>query len=61
MYSNHAVNFFLYCAAGERFRRQLCRLACPGREDSGATVARRRTHIELTAANDRPTMSDFTF
>ena len=24
MYSNHAVNFFLYCATGHKFRRQLC-------------------------------------
>jgi len=24
MYANHAVNFFLYCATGQRFRRQLC-------------------------------------
>ena len=34
MYSNHAVNFFLYCAAGERFRRQLCQLCrCRGGGD----------------------------
>jgi len=28
MYANHAVNFFLYCAAGEKFRRQLCAVVC---------------------------------
>jgi len=24
MYANHAVNFFLYCATGQKFRMQLC-------------------------------------
>jgi len=24
MYANHAVNFFLYCATGHKFRQQLC-------------------------------------
>jgi len=24
MYANHAVNFFLYCATGQKFRLQLC-------------------------------------
>jgi len=24
MYANHAVNFFLYCATGQKFRHQLC-------------------------------------
>jgi len=35
MYSNHAVNFFLYCAAGQRFRRQLCTLLCRYRGSAG--------------------------
>ena len=26
MYANHAVNFFLYCATGQKFRLQLCAL-----------------------------------
>jgi len=26
MYVNHSINFFLYCAAGQKFRRQLCAL-----------------------------------
>ena len=27
MYANHAANFFLYCATGQKFRRQLCAVA----------------------------------
>jgi len=27
MYANHAVNFFLYCATGQKFRHQLCAVA----------------------------------
>lgn len=26
MYTNHSINFFLYCAAGEKFRRELAAL-----------------------------------
>jgi len=26
MYVNHSINFFLYCATGQKFRRQLCSL-----------------------------------
>ena len=51
MYTNHAINFFLYCAAGERFRRQLC-LLCRCR--SGNAESRHRNQIELTV-NDKPT------
>ena len=28
MYTNHSVNFFLYCATGQRFRRELRALLC---------------------------------
>ncbi|XP_064641502.1 FMRFamide receptor-like [Lineus longissimus] len=28
MYINHSMNFFLYCATGQKFRQQLSRLAC---------------------------------
>jgi hypothetical protein len=28
MYINHSMNFFLYCATGQKFRHQLYRLAC---------------------------------
>lgn len=28
MYANHAVNFFLYCATGQKFRHQLCSVVC---------------------------------
>jgi len=27
MYANHAVNFFLYCATGQKFRHQMCAVA----------------------------------
>lgn len=29
MYANHSTNFFLYCAMGQRFRKQLVKLLCP--------------------------------
>ena len=46
-----SINFFLYCAAGERFRRQLCLLCrCHG----GVPDGRRPTQIDLTV-NERPT------
>ena len=51
MYANHAVNFFLYCAAGERFRRQLC-LLC--RYRGGVDGDRSRAAVELTLV-DRKT------
>ena len=28
MYTNHSMNFFLYCATGKKFRQQLCLLLC---------------------------------
>lgn len=28
MFSNHAMNFYLYCATGKRFRQQLHQMAC---------------------------------
>ena len=40
MYTNHSMNFFLYCATGQRFRQQLCNLFCSrrrrGRSANGA-------------------------
>lgn len=30
MYTNHAVNFYLYCATGQKFRRQLYSVVCSG-------------------------------
>lgn len=44
MYTNHAVNFFLYCASGEKFRKQLLRLCSRSdlkmhrRHDSDRTI-----------------------
>lgn len=29
MYANHSMNFFLYCAAGRKFRSQLLKIVCP--------------------------------
>lgn len=28
MYVNHSMNFFLYCATGQKFRQELCALVC---------------------------------
>ena len=44
MYSNHAINFFLYCAAGEKFRRQLCSVF---RRGGNIAQGRSPSHIEL--------------
>lgn len=30
MYVNHSINFFLYCATGQKFRRELCAIVCYG-------------------------------
>jgi len=56
MYANHSVNFFLYCATGEKFRRQLCAVAffvhpgcAPSSRMGGATtnsVGLRRRRIQ---------------
>jgi hypothetical protein len=43
MYSNHAVNFYLYCATGQKFRRQLVWMVCYAR----------RSYISTTAVCDR--------
>lgn len=31
MYVNHSMNFFLYCATGQKFRQELCAIVCRGR------------------------------
>lgn len=31
MYVNHSMNFFLYCATGQKFRQELCAIVCAGR------------------------------
>ena len=33
MYINHSMNFFLYCATGQKFRQELCALFCRHRID----------------------------
>ena len=38
MWINHAINFFLYCLAGKKFRQELCTLMhCSGRSGSSWT------------------------
>ena len=54
MYTNHAVNFFLYCATGQKFRQQLCavvffvarqpRHATSSRFDVGGAVSESVAH-----------------
>ena len=41
MYANHAVNFFLYCATGQKFRQQLCAVVfCGVRHQQTVTSSR---------------------
>ncbi len=48
MYTNHAMNFYLYCAAGQKFRQELCRLIRkrprPGLSISAAATHRNTIH-----------------
>lgn len=37
MYANHAVNFYLYCATGQKFRHQLVWMICYARRSCVAT------------------------
>ena len=37
MYCNHSMNFFLYCATGQKFRQQLLMLICRRRDTSRFT------------------------
>lgn len=52
MYSNHSMNFFLYCATGEKFRQQLLLLLCPGRQSSPNV----RWHSDYTQGHTEKSM-----
>ena len=51
MYLNHSSNFFLYCATGHKFRRQICLLLCRRWRHAGALAAFGSTY---KIANVRP-------
>lgn len=56
MYTNHAINFYLYCITGKKFRRQLEELLrgiCAGNKPTGSSTVcspTRRTHVPKTNA-----------
>lgn len=35
VYTNHAINFYLYCLTGSRFRQELCAMFCCRSEADG--------------------------
>jgi len=52
-YVNHAINFYLYCLTGSRFRQELCiMLGCRHSEDrlSSSRVVARTYSKRVTAA-----------
>ena len=44
MYTNHGINFYIYCITGRKFRRELRELCCAGRKSN-----RRRTSNRLSS------------
>ena len=38
MYVNHSINFYVYCATGQKFRQQLLQLLCRSKNRSGHTT-----------------------
>jgi len=61
MYVNHAINFYLYCLTGKRFRRELAAmlncglvtLMCRGGADEMAAAAAANVVIEMEKQNGR--------
>ena len=47
MYTNHSINFFLYCLTGARFRNQLVDLVCP--------KSRRKSNNKIVLKSSRTT------
>ena len=66
MYTNHAMNFYLYCATGQKFRKQVVRFLCRTKSrflqmaaqstaSSFKVRSLQRTHdIQLEALGDQP-------
>ena len=44
MYLNHSVNFFLYCATGQKFRSEMVRMVC-GKQRPQAIISDHSQHI----------------
>nr|KAG5693118.1 hypothetical protein BaRGS_014068 [Batillaria attramentaria] len=44
MYLNHSVNFFLYCATGQKFRNEVVRMVC-GKQRPNALLADHSQHL----------------
>ena len=57
MYTNHSMNFFLYCATGQKFRQQLCDLLCHrgrrNRNAHNASYAATMNHTEMTYIHNK--------
>ena len=58
MYANHSSNFFLYCATGQKFRRQICLLLCRRWRHPDALVAFGSTYKGTQVRNSRFSNSD---
>lgn len=58
MYANHSSNFFLYCATGQKFRRQICLLLCRRWRHPDALAAFGSTYKGTQARNSRFSNSD---
>lgn len=48
MYINHSINFFLYCAAGKKFRRQFVQILCRRKKMRGSISDHSGLSIKLT-------------
>lgn len=49
MYVNHTINFFLYCATGKKFRKQIIQLVCR-RKNHRRTISERTRQTTLGAS-----------
>ncbi len=62
-YSNNAINFFLYCLSGPRFRRELLALFCknrvhPGDSTVSATLEMQSMHTKVVSVAQHPEAQD---
>ena len=57
MYVNHSINFFLYCATGQKFRRQLALLFCGRRRKMGRQGTAATATTVMTIGDCTPDIS----
>ncbi|PVD21427.1 hypothetical protein C0Q70_19600 [Pomacea canaliculata] len=49
MYVNHSINFFLYCATGQKFRKQIAELICCSKESYSSWTSMHTEHTPLSS------------